>query len=133
MKIEAVRWVCVKMAASSQHTLLRLFPTLFRSSYVAQIPLQTLCTRGPPEEDAPPLLPVSLYENEPWKYLDSEEYQNCYGSRPVWADYHHNHKGGAPPQRARKTCICNNKVAGNPCLICRDHKLHVDFRNAKLL
>lgn len=21
-----------------------------------------------------------------------------------------------------------NKVAGNPCPICRDHKLHVDFR-----
>nr|XP_023480004.1 28S ribosomal protein S18b, mitochondrial isoform X2 [Equus caballus] len=26
-----------------------------------------------------------------------------------------------------------NKVAGNPCPICRDHKLHVDFRNVKLL
>nr|KAF6271221.1 mitochondrial ribosomal protein S18B [Pipistrellus kuhlii] len=26
-----------------------------------------------------------------------------------------------------------DKVAGNPCPICRDHKLHVDFRNVKLL
>ncbi|KAF6364921.1 mitochondrial ribosomal protein S18B [Rhinolophus ferrumequinum] len=26
-----------------------------------------------------------------------------------------------------------NKVAGNPCPICRDHKLHIDFRNVKLL
>ncbi|XP_029387487.1 28S ribosomal protein S18b, mitochondrial isoform X3 [Mus pahari] len=115
------------MAAPLRHTLQRLVPTLLRGSYVAQVPLRTLCTRGPPEEDAPSL-PVSPYENEPWKYLDSEEYQNRYGSRPVWADYRRNHKGGVPPQRTRKTCIRNNKVAGNPCPICRDHKLHVDFR-----
>ncbi|XP_032744987.1 28S ribosomal protein S18b, mitochondrial isoform X2 [Rattus rattus] len=93
------------MAASLRHTLLRLYPTLLRSSYVAQVPLQTLCTRSPPEEDASSSLPVSPYENEPWKYLDSEEYQNRYGSRPVWADYRRNHKGGVPPQRTRKTCI----------------------------
>ncbi|EDL23254.1 small ribosomal subunit protein mS40 isoform 4 [Mus musculus] len=116
------------MAAPLRHTLLKLVPTLLRSSYVAQVPLQTLCTRGPPEEDAPSSLPVSPYESEPWKYLDSEEYHNRYGSRPVWADYRRNHKGGVPPQRTRKTCIRNNKVAGNPCPICRDHKLHVDFR-----
>ncbi|XP_034379812.1 small ribosomal subunit protein mS40 isoform X3 [Arvicanthis niloticus] len=116
------------MDASLRHTLLRLFPTLLRSSYVTQVPHQTLCTRGPPEEDASPSLPVSPYEKEPWKYLDSEEYQNRYGSRPVWADYRRNHKGGVPPQRTRKTCIRNSKVAGNPCPICRDHKLHVDFR-----
>ncbi|XP_031203240.1 28S ribosomal protein S18b, mitochondrial isoform X2 [Mastomys coucha] len=115
------------MAAPLRHTLLRLFPTVLRSSYVAQVPLQTLCTRSP-EEDAPSSLPVSPYENEPWKYLDSEEYQNRYGSRPVWADYRRNHKGGVPPQRTRKTCIRKDKIAGNPCPICRDHKLHVDFR-----
>lgn len=38
-----------------------------------------------------------------------------------------------PPQRTRKTCIRKDKIAGNPCPICRDHKLHVDFRNVKLL
>lgn len=110
----------------------QLYPSLLRSSYVAQVPLQTLCTRSPPE-DASSSLPVSPFENEPWKYLDSEEYQNRYGSRPVWADYRRNHKGGVPPQRTRKTCIRKDKVAGNPCPICRDHKLHVDFRNVKLL
>ncbi|XP_059558160.1 small ribosomal subunit protein mS40 isoform X3 [Myotis daubentonii] len=95
-----------------------------------RVPLQTLSTEAPPEEDS---LPVSPYENEPWKYLDSEEYQTRYGSRPVWADYRRNHKGGVPPQKTRKTCIRKDKVAGNPCPICRDHKLHIDFRNVKLL
>ncbi|KAL1775297.1 28S ribosomal protein S18b, mitochondrial [Sigmodon hispidus] len=121
------------MAASLQYTLLRLFPNLLRSSYGVQVPLRTLCTKDPPENDSPSSLPISPYENEPWKYLDSEECQNGYGSRPVWADYRRNFKGGVPPQRTRKTCIRNNKVAGNPCPICQNHKLLVDFRNVKLL
>uniref|UniRef100_A0A8C6RHB1 Mitochondrial ribosomal protein S18B n=1 Tax=Nannospalax galili TaxID=1026970 RepID=A0A8C6RHB1_NANGA len=108
-------------------------PAPFLSACGVQVPLQTLCTKVSPEEDSLPSIPISPYENEPWKYLDSEEYQSRYGSRPVWADYRRNHKGGIPPQRTRKTCIRNNKVAGNPCPICRDHKLHVDFRNVKLL
>ncbi|XP_049987704.1 small ribosomal subunit protein mS40 isoform X1 [Alexandromys fortis] len=129
----AVRRPCVKMAASVPRTLLRLLPSLLRSSYGVQVPLRALCTQDPPEEGSPSSLPVYPYENEPWKYLESEEYQDRYGSRPVWADYRRNHKGGIPPQRTRKTCIRKNKVAGNPCPICRDHKLHVDFRNVKLL
>ncbi|XP_070275123.1 small ribosomal subunit protein mS40 isoform X2 [Myotis yumanensis] len=120
------------MAASVVNKLLRRLPKLssFRSAYGVQVPLQTLSTEVPLEEDS---LPISPYENEPWKYLDSEEYQTRYGSRPVWADYRRNHKGGVPPQKTRKTCIRKDKVAGNPCPICRDHKLHIDFRNVKLL
>lgn len=34
---QAVRPVCVKMAAPLRHTLLKLVPTLLRSSYVAQV------------------------------------------------------------------------------------------------
>lgn len=124
------------MAASVFNApLLRHFPRLssIRSAYGVQVFLQTLCTETPPEDSSLPLFPISPYKDEPWKYLDSEEYQTRYGSRPVWADYRRNHKGGIPPQRTRKTCIRKNKVAGNPCPICRDHKLHVDFRNVKLL
>ncbi|KAF5915491.1 hypothetical protein HPG69_012651 [Diceros bicornis minor] len=118
------------MAASILNTLLRRVPSLspFRGAYGVQVLRQTLCTEAPREEDSVSPVPISPYQNEPWKYLDSEEYQNRYGSRPVWADYRRNHKGGIPPQRTRKTCIRGNKVAGNPCPICRDHKLHVDFR-----
>ncbi|XP_020030483.1 small ribosomal subunit protein mS40 [Castor canadensis] len=123
------------MAGYVLNPLLRRFPTLspFRSAYGFQVPLQTLCTKASSEQDSLPSVPISPDENEPWKYLDSEEYQNRYGSQPVWADYCRNHKGGIPLQRTRKTCIRKNKVAGNPCPICRDQKLHVDFRNVKLL
>uniref|UniRef100_A0A8C4MTJ5 Mitochondrial ribosomal protein S18B n=1 Tax=Equus asinus asinus TaxID=83772 RepID=A0A8C4MTJ5_EQUAS len=95
------------MAASVLNTLLRRLPSLspFRGAYGVQVPCQTLCTEAPPEEESLPPVPISPYQNEPWKYLDSEEYQNRYGSRPVWADYRRNHKGGIPPQRTRKTCI----------------------------
>ncbi|XP_036624541.1 28S ribosomal protein S18b, mitochondrial isoform X2 [Trichosurus vulpecula] len=92
---------------------------------------RTLCTKAPPEEESS--IPVSLYQDAPWEYLETEEYLARYGSRPVWADYRRNHKGGIPPQQTRKTCVRGNKVAGNPCPICRDQKLHVDFRNVKLL
>ncbi|KAM9074104.1 small ribosomal subunit protein mS40 isoform 2-T2 [Megaptera novaeangliae] len=95
------------MAASILNVLLRRLPSIspFRGAYGVQVPLQTLCTKAPPEDDSLPPVPVSPYKDEPWKYLDSEEYQNRYGSRPVWADYRRNHKGGIPPQRTRKTCI----------------------------
>uniref|UniRef100_H0WPW2 Small ribosomal subunit protein mS40 n=2 Tax=Otolemur garnettii TaxID=30611 RepID=H0WPW2_OTOGA len=123
------------MAASVLNTLLRRLSVFssFPSAYGVQVPLQSLCTKAPVEKDSSPPIPISPYKDEPWKYLESEEYQNRYGSRPVWADYRRNHKGGIPPQRTRKTCIRRSKVAGNPCPICRDHKLHVDFRNVKLL
>uniref|UniRef100_A0ABI7ZZ79 Small ribosomal subunit protein mS40 n=1 Tax=Felis catus TaxID=9685 RepID=A0ABI7ZZ79_FELCA len=102
-----VPWAYVKMAASLSCSLLRRLLNLspFRGAYGVQVPLQTLCTKALPEEDSLPLDPITPYKNEPWKYLDSEEYQNRYGSRPVWADYRRNHKGGIPPQRTRKTCI----------------------------
>ncbi|XP_012886565.1 PREDICTED: 28S ribosomal protein S18b, mitochondrial [Dipodomys ordii] len=118
------------MAASVLNTLWGRFPRLlrFQSAYGVQVPFQTLCTKASTEKDSLPSLPISPYENEPWKYLESKEYENRYGSHPVWADYRRNHKGGVPPQWTRKTCIRKNKVAGNPCPICRDHKLHIDFR-----
>ncbi|XP_006011869.1 28S ribosomal protein S18b, mitochondrial isoform X2 [Latimeria chalumnae] len=76
---------------------------------------------------------LSRYKERPWEYLESEEYIERYGSHPVWADYRRNHKGGIPPQKTRKTCIRGGKVCGNPCPICRDQKLQIDYRNVKLL
>ena len=117
-------------AASLWHMLLMLFPTLLGSSYGAEVPLQTLCTRGPPEEDPSTSLPFSPYENKPWNSLDSGEYLNGYGSHHVWADYFLNHKAGGTMDQ---TGIPNNQVSGNPCPVCKYLKLHVDFRDVKLL
>ncbi|XP_063794079.1 small ribosomal subunit protein mS40 isoform X2 [Pseudophryne corroboree] len=75
----------------------------------------------------------SRYAERPWEYLQSEEYLERYGERKVWADYRRNHKGAIPPQKTRKTCIRGGNVCGNPCPICRDQNLGVDYRNAKLL
>ncbi|XP_043940415.1 28S ribosomal protein S18b, mitochondrial [Protopterus annectens] len=76
---------------------------------------------------------VSRYKERPWEYLESEEYIERYGERPVWSDYRRNHKGAIPPQKTRKMCIRGDKVSGNPCPICRDQKLQIDYRNVKLL
>ncbi|XP_065338384.1 small ribosomal subunit protein mS40 [Cloeon dipterum] len=67
-------------------------------------------------------------------YLESEAYQITYGDNPVWKEYRRNFKGHYPPNKTRKTCIRQNLIAtGNPCPICRDEYLVVDYRNLKLL
>ncbi|KPP70905.1 hypothetical protein Z043_110227 [Scleropages formosus] len=75
----------------------------------------------------------SRYKDQPWNYLESEEYKERYGSRPVWSDYRRNHKGGIPPQKTRKTCIRGDKISGNPCPVCRDANIIVHYQNVKLL
>ncbi|NXS83053.1 RT18B protein, partial [Erpornis zantholeuca] len=93
--------------------------------------LPRLCSTQETPKD--PLPAPSPYQDRPWEYLDSEEYKAAYGDKPVWHGYRRNHKGSVPPQRARKTCLRQGRHAGNPCPICRDRNLLVDFRNVKLL
>ncbi|CAN2390424.1 ribosomal protein S18B [Pristimantis euphronides] len=98
-----------------------------RTPAVSQPPgVRALCR--PPED-----IDVSRYKDHPWEYLSSDEYVERYGARLVWADYRRNHKGSIPPQKTRKMCIRGDKVSGNPCPICRDQKIVVDYRNVKLL
>ncbi|XP_069602550.1 small ribosomal subunit protein mS40 [Ranitomeya imitator] len=89
--------------------------------------VRSLCS--PPEESGL----ESRYKEHPWEYLSSEEYLERYEQRCVWTGYRRNHKGPIPPQKTRKTCIRGGKVCGNPCPICRDQNLGVDYRNVKLL
>ncbi|XP_014166946.1 28S ribosomal protein S18b, mitochondrial [Geospiza fortis] len=51
----------------------------------------------------------------------------------VWPGYRRNHKGSVPPQSPRKACLRRGRPVGNPCPICRDRNLLVDFGNVKLL
>ncbi|XP_066530662.1 28S ribosomal protein S18b, mitochondrial [Hoplias malabaricus] len=76
---------------------------------------------------------LSRYKDKPWEYLESEEYIERYGSKPVWAEYRRNHKGGIPPQTTRKTCIRGGKPCGNPCPICRDPNIIIHYQNVNLL
>ncbi|KAI1902432.1 hypothetical protein AGOR_G00044700 [Albula goreensis] len=105
-----------------------------------QLPLplnQSFCTVASQSDEASDatntLESASRYKDKPWEYLESEEYAERYGSKPLWSDYRRNHKGGIPPQKTRKTCIRGDKVCGNPCPICRDANLIVHYQNVKLL
>ncbi|XP_057370881.1 small ribosomal subunit protein mS40-like [Daphnia carinata] len=67
------------------------------------------------------------------KYLKSKGYLTTYGSEPVWVKYRRNFKGQFAPE-TRKTCIRQEKLStGNPCPICRDEYLILDYRNVELL
>ncbi|XP_033643645.1 28S ribosomal protein S18b, mitochondrial-like [Asterias rubens] len=68
-------------------------------------------------------------------YLQSEDYIERYGKRPVFADYRRNHKGGVAPKKTRKRCVRGVKriISGNPCPICRDENLVVHYKNVRLL
>lgn len=67
------------------------------------------------------------------RYMESKAYRETYKDNLIWTLYRRNFKGQfAPP--TRKTCIRNGIVStGNPCPICRDEYLTVDYRNVKLL
>ncbi|XP_056290160.1 28S ribosomal protein S18b, mitochondrial [Pseudoliparis swirei] len=73
------------------------------------------------------------YKESPWDYLESEEYIEKYGTKPVWEGYRRNHKGGIPPQKTRKTCIRGDKICANPCPVCRDPNIIIHYQNVKLL
>ncbi|KAM9737518.1 small ribosomal subunit protein mS40 [Menidia menidia] len=102
---------------------------------VYMLPGQDFCTAASLQDSAAAQATdnLSRYKDNPWAYLDSEEYIERYGSSPVWANYRRNHKGGIPPQKTRKTCIRGDKTCGNPCPICRDPNIIVHHQNVKLL
>jgi len=70
------------------------------------------------------------------RYLESNAYKQTYGDIPVWVPYRRNFKGQFAPTRTRKSCIEVNEKrlrTSNPCPICRDEYLVIDYRNIKLL
>jgi len=68
------------------------------------------------------------------RYLKSDAYRETYGDNLVWTLYRRNFKGQFQPKFTRKTCIRHGVLAtGNPCPICRDEYLVLDYRNVELL
>ncbi|XP_053578025.1 28S ribosomal protein S18b, mitochondrial [Bombina bombina] len=122
---------CTKMAAAMG----RLFAAGIRGVFWGKGHVPTLLSLGtrPLTTSEDPFDVASRYKDQPWEYLTSEEYVQRYGSQSVWTGYRRNHKGPIPPQKTRKTCIRGGKVCGNPCPICRDQKLGLDYRNVRLL
>ena len=68
-------------------------------------------------------------------YLDSAAYKATYGDKKVWELYRRNYRGKFKKHAlTRKSCIIDGRIeTGNPCPICRDEYLVVDYRNVKLI
>ncbi|XP_032832222.2 small ribosomal subunit protein mS40 [Petromyzon marinus] len=109
-------------------------PSTVRPTWPAAPPLwRPHCTAATEESTPAAPDPLAHLRQNPWEYLDSEEYIERYGEIPIWKDYRRNHKGGIPPQKTRKTCIRGSNVCSNPCPACRDPKIIMDFKNIRLL
>lgn len=68
------------------------------------------------------------------KYLQSEAFEKAYGNKLIWEWYIRNFKGRFPKSYTRKECVINELYAtGNPCPICRDPFLVVNYKNVELL
>ncbi|KAI4490993.1 hypothetical protein M0802_010569 [Mischocyttarus mexicanus] len=84
----------------------------------------------PPARDRRKIVPVETSI----EYMLSSAYKQTYGEDPVWTRYRRNHKGQFAPRKTRKTCIRGGIVTtGNPCPICRDEYLILDYRNTELV
>lgn len=67
-------------------------------------------------------------------YMESDAYRQTYGDHKVWELYRRNFSKGRHFAQTRKTCIRQDRIStGNPCPICRDEYLVVDYRNLKLI
>ncbi|KAF7260796.1 hypothetical protein EG68_01824 [Paragonimus skrjabini miyazakii] len=67
-------------------------------------------------------------------YINSEVYESTYRGKPVWFYYRRNFKGHFAPPKTRPNCVMSKfLISSNPCPICRDEFLVLDYRNTKLL
>ncbi|KAG4071823.1 hypothetical protein HA402_005984 [Bradysia odoriphaga] len=133
-------------------SVFRLTKFLFSNTNIAQnaailnhnrylsVSVTRFCAKTPSAEDIPEvdrsdkdrtrIIPVETSI----KYLNSEAYKTTYGDQLVWQPYRRNHKCQFAPRKTRQTCIRKGFIStGNPCPICRDEYLVVDYRNLGLL
>lgn len=68
------------------------------------------------------------------EYFKSEAFSKAYGNKLIWEWYIRNFLGRYPKSYTRKECIIGELYAtGNPCPICRDPYLVVNYKNVDLL
>ena len=68
------------------------------------------------------------------RYMESDAYKTVYGSQPVWKNYVRNRTNQRLPHYTRDFCAEEGLyIRGNPCPVCRDEYLLLDYRNVKLL
>ncbi|XP_074595933.1 mitochondrial ribosomal protein S18B [Brevipalpus obovatus] len=71
------------------------------------------------------------------KYLQSQTYHNTYGDYKVWQMFRRNFGGYHEniPRLTKKSCVGDDGyiLGNNPCPICRDKYLTLDYRNVELI
>jgi small subunit ribosomal protein S18b len=68
------------------------------------------------------------------RYMESDAYKTVYGNEPVWKNYVRNRTKQRFPHYTRDFCAEEGLyIRGNPCPVCRDEYLLLDYRNVKLL
>ncbi|CAF0836380.1 unnamed protein product [Rotaria sordida] len=68
------------------------------------------------------------------RYMESDAYKTVYGNEPVWKNYVRNRINQRFPHYTRDFCVEEGVyIRGNPCPVCRDEYLLLDYRNIKLL
>lgn len=118
---------------------LQLARNIFRTNLSNKVvPTRLICSSSvqykqdevPPEKRRNREIPVETSI----RYLKSSAYEQTYKGYPVWKFYRRNFRGPYPPRHTRKTCIRGGVIStGNPCPICRDEYLILDYRNIDLL
>ncbi|CAF2359458.1 unnamed protein product [Rotaria sp. Silwood2] len=68
------------------------------------------------------------------RYMESDAYKTVYGDESVWKNYVRNRIKQRFPHYTRDFCVEEGLyIRGNPCPVCRDEYLLLDYRNIKLL
>lgn len=68
------------------------------------------------------------------EYMKSIAYKATYGDSKIWELYRRNYSGVHTYRDTRLKCIHDGRITtGNPCPICRDEYLVVDYRNTDLI
>jgi small subunit ribosomal protein S18b len=68
------------------------------------------------------------------RYMESDAYKTVYNKEAVWKNYVRNRTNQRLPHYTRDFCAEEGLyIRGNPCPICRDEYLLLDYRNIKLL
>lgn len=68
------------------------------------------------------------------QYMKSNAFKETYRDFKIWQLFRRNFKGVISPAKPRITCVEDGFITtSNPCVICRDRYLVVDYRNVDLL
>ncbi|KAI2801925.1 Ribosomal protein S18 [Blomia tropicalis] len=68
------------------------------------------------------------------QYMKSDAFKETYKDYKIWQLFRRNFKGAISPSKPRISCTENGFISTtNPCVICRDRYLVLDYKNIELL